>query len=151
MHWAGQNMIVLIIFFVGVFMDKIISACGNDCSSCPRHVPKTDDELRRTAELWMKIGYRDRIVTNEEISCIGCTKDNWCRYGIVHCTTDRNIENCGQCNEYPCERIRKCFEVTGAFDPSCRAAYSDEEYSVLKKAFFEKQKNLEIIKDISKN
>ena len=99
----------------------------------------------------MKIGYRDRVVTNEEISCIGCTKDNWCRYGIVHCTTDRNIENCGQCNEYPCERIRKCFEVTGAFDPSCRTACSDEEYSVLKKAFFEKQKNLEIINDISKN
>ena len=55
-HWTGQNMIVLIIFFVEVFMDKIISACGNDCSLCPRHVPKTDDELRRTAELWMKIG-----------------------------------------------------------------------------------------------
>ena len=54
-------------------MNRIIAACGNDCSACPRYVAhpyeKTEEELRHTAELWMKIGYRDHIVTNEEISC----------------------------------------------------------------------------------
>ena len=51
-----------------------IAACGNDCSACPRYVAhpyeKTEEELQHTAELWMKIGYRDHIVTNEEISCM---------------------------------------------------------------------------------
>ena len=28
----------------------------------------------------MKIGYRDHLVTNEEISCTGCKPENWCRY-----------------------------------------------------------------------
>lgn len=58
------------------FRGEIIAACGNDCSVCPRYIThpyeKTDEELRHTAELWMKIGYRDYIVTNEEISCTGC-------------------------------------------------------------------------------
>jgi len=59
--------------------EKIIAACGNDCSLCPRYnkVPfvKSDEELSHTAELWYKIGYRDHVVSNEEISCQGCTQN----------------------------------------------------------------------------
>lgn len=36
---------------------------------------KTEAELVHTAELWYKIGYRDHVVTNEEISCTGCKED----------------------------------------------------------------------------
>ena len=54
-------------------MQKIIAACGNDCSACPRYVAppyeKSDEELKYTAELWLEIGYRDRLVSNEEIPC----------------------------------------------------------------------------------
>lgn len=124
-------------------MEKIIAACGNDCSACPRHLPKSEDELKHTAELWMKIGYRDHVVTNEEISCTGCKPGSWCRYNVIQCTTARKIDNCGQCSEYPCENIRNCFKVTESFEPACRTQCSTEEYAVLKKAFFEKQKNLE--------
>ena len=39
-------------------IEKIIAACGNDCAACPRYVgypyEKTGEELRHTAELWMK-------------------------------------------------------------------------------------------------
>lgn len=42
-------------------MQKIIAACGNDCSACPRYVAppyeKSDEELKYTAELWLEIGY----------------------------------------------------------------------------------------------
>lgn len=55
-------------------MNRIIAACGNDCSTCPRYIAfpfeKTDEQLRYTAELWLKIGYRDHVVSNDEISCI---------------------------------------------------------------------------------
>ena len=50
---------------------------------------KTETELRHTAELWMKIGYRDHIVTNEEIACTGCKPENWCRYQVVKCCPAR--------------------------------------------------------------
>ena len=125
---------------------RIIAACGNDCSVCPRYnkppYVKADDELRHTAELWMKIGYRDHVVTNEEIACYGCKPENWCRYKVVKCTMEHGVDNCGKCPEYPCENIRECFEVTRSFEPMCKKMCTEEEYEIMRKAFFEKEKNL---------
>ena len=126
--------------------EKIIAACGNDCAACPRYIKppfeKTPEELHNTAVLWHKIGYRDSVVSNAEISCMGCTVENWCRYDIVKCVSENNVENCGQCEKYPCGKIQDCFKVTRSFEPACRAACSDEEFAVMKRAFFEKEENL---------
>ena len=123
---------------------KIISACGNDCAACPRYAAhpyeKTDEELRHTAELWMKIGYRDHLVTNEEIACSGCKPENWCRYRAVKCCEERGIKTCGACEAYPCDNMQQCFEVTKSFEPRCRQVCTDEEYHQLTKAFFEKER-----------
>lgn len=127
-------------------MEKIIAACGNDCSSCPRYVEhpyeKTQDELRHTAELWMRIGYRDHIVSNTEISCTGCKPENWCRYHVVECCQDKGILNCAECSAYPCDNMIDCFSVTESFMPKCRQVCTEQEYDQLSKAFFEKKKNL---------
>ena len=127
-------------------METVIAACGNDCAACPRYTAhpyeKTDEELRHTAQLWMKIGYRDHIVSNEEIACHGCRPENWCRYRIIKCCEDRGIKNCGECSGYPCDTIKECFAVTKSFEPMCRQVCTDEEYKRLEKAFFEKEKNL---------
>ena len=127
-------------------MEKIIAACGNDCSACPRYVKhpyeKTEAELRHTAELWMKIGYRDRVVSNEEISCTGCNPENWCRYHVAKCCDEHGIGTCGECREYPCERIQECFAVTKSFETDCRKACTEAEFRQLETAFFEKVKNL---------
>lgn len=132
---------------LGYGVDKIVAACGNDCSSCPRYIAhpfeKSDEQLQHTAELWMKIGYRDHIVSNEEISCTGCKPENWCRYKVVKCCEDRGIKTCAECIEYPCANMKECFEVTKSFEPQCRKVCIDEEYEQLKKAFFEKEKNLD--------
>lgn len=126
--------------------EQIISACGNDCAICPRYntgsYKKSERELSHTAELWFRIGYRDHVVTNEEISCTGCKKDNWCRYEVVKCVEEKQIENCGQCKLYPCDNIKTCFVVTKSFEPYCREVCSEEEYERMKKAFFEKEQNL---------
>ena len=128
-------------------MDRIIAACGNDCSACPRYTAhpyeKTEAELRRTAELWMKIGYRAHVETAEEISCGGCRPENRCRYRVVRCCEERQIENCARCGLYPCAAMLECFRITRSFEPKCREACTLEEYDRLKKAFFEKERNLE--------
>lgn len=128
--------------------EQILAACGNDCAVCPRYVAppyeKTEEQLRHTAELWMKIGYRDHIVSNEEISCTGCKVENWCRYKVIACTQEKGIKNCGQCKEYPCENLKDCFEVTASFAPSCKSVCTREEYEALSRAFFEKEKNLNV-------
>lgn len=126
--------------------EKMIAACGNDCAACPRYVAapyeKTKERLEHTAELWMKIGYRDRVVSNEEISCGGCKPENWCRYKVIACTQEKGIANCGQCKEYPCANLKDCFEVTASFAQSCKKVCTEEEYEMLNRAFFEKEKNL---------
>lgn len=126
-------------------MNKIIAACGNDCSICPRHLPKTDEELLKASELWYKIGYRDSVVSNVEISCSSCSPDNWCRYKIINCTEENGVANCGECSEYPCAKIKACFEVTDGFGPTCKEVCSDTEYEILKKEFFQKKSNLDKI------
>ncbi|MBR4163551.1 MAG: DUF3795 domain-containing protein [Solobacterium sp.] len=127
-------------------MNKIIAACGNECSACPRYskhpYEKTKEQLHNTAVLWMKIGYRDHIVSNEEIACTGCKEENWCRYNIVKCCKEKGINTCGACIEYPCPTILDCFKVTQSFEPMCKQVCTEEEYNQMKKAFFEKEENL---------
>lgn len=126
--------------------EKIIAACGNDCSVCPRYnkapYEKTAQELHHTAELWHRIGYRDHVVTNEEIACDGCKAENWCRYRVAACTLEHGVRNCGECAEYICDNMRECFEVTMSFEPFCKEVCTDEEYDTIRRAFFEKEKNL---------
>ena len=129
---------------------KIISACGNNCSICPRHMPKTGEELHKTSKLWHKIGYRDKVVSNEEIQCAGCSAGNWCRYKIVDCVAEKQIENCGQCAGYPCGKIKEAFAKTAQFEPNCKAYCTGEEYAVMRRAFFEKSKNLDEIASLIK-
>ncbi|MBQ8095152.1 MAG: DUF3795 domain-containing protein [Clostridia bacterium] len=126
---------------------KRIAACGNDCLACPRYsaapFEKTENELRHTAELWMKIGYRDHVVSTDEIACSGCTEGNWCRYRIVSCASEKGINNCGECGAFPCDRVKSCLDVTLSFEPYCRQVCTPDEYEQIRKAFFEKEENLE--------
>ena len=124
-------------------MGKIISACGNDCSVCPRHMPKTDEELHKTAELWYRLGLRDCVVTNDEIKCFGCKPDNRCRYDVVNCAAEKEIENCGQCGEYPCSKIELAFETALTYEPMCKERCTAEEYTIMRKSSLEKKKNLD--------
>ena len=129
-----------------IMKEKIIASCGNDCASCPRYnvspYEKSEEELKHTAELWQKIGYRDRVVSNEEIACSGCKAENWCRYGVAKCCEEHGVKNCGKCAEYACENIKACFEVTMSFEKKCREVCTEEAWKELKAAFFEKEQNL---------
>jgi len=54
---------------------KILAPCGNDCSACPRQLATASRDparLAAVAELWHFLGWRDRVVSNEEIACHGC-------------------------------------------------------------------------------
>ncbi len=124
--------------------EKIIAACGNDCAVCPRYnVPpytKTAEELHHTAELWYKIGYRDHVVTNEEIACTGCKEENWCRYRLVKCVNEKHIAHCGQCENYPCDVMKACFTVTGSFISTCKKVCTPEEFETIAQSIFRERK-----------
>lgn len=129
---------------------RLVAACGNDCAACPRYTAhlyeKSEEQLRRTAELWFMIGYRDRVVSPEELACPGCRKENRCRYDVVGCCFGKGIGSCAACAQYPCERMKACFSVTESFEPKCREACTPDEYRQLKEAFFEKEQNLALLR-----
>lgn len=123
-------------------MDAKITLCGDDCLACPRYNARTDDELSAVARLWYRVGWRERVVSNEEISCTGCAAHKQCTYGLVECTQAHGVAKCSQCPDFPCERIRQMLERSEQYRRRCQKVCTQEEYAALSRAFFNKEKNL---------
>ena len=121
----------------------IISVCGDDCAVCPRYLAQTEDELRETAIFWYKAGWRDRVVSNEEIRCTGCGCRPTCSFMLLPCVKEHGVEKCSGCGEYPCGKIHATLASSKSKKQQCRAACeSDEEFAMFVRAFYEKEKHL---------
>lgn len=119
-----------------------ITLCGDNCIACPRYNAHSDEELRAVAQLWHRVGWRERVVSNEEIACTGCSSRKICVYQLVECTKVHNVEKCNLCKEFPCGKIRDMLKHSEEYQHRCKKLCSEEEYEMLEKAFFEKEKNL---------
>lgn len=125
---------------------KKLAYCGNDCAVCPRYTATQSSDvlkLNEVAKLWNQLGWRDTIVSSEEIRCNGCFSSNFCRYGIQKCASEKKVDNCGKCKEYPCNLTLKTFEQTHIYAESVKRKCSDEEYQFFMTAFFSKKVNLD--------
>ena len=123
-----------------------LACCGNDCQACPRYTATmSEDEARRreVAARWHRVGWRDHVVSPDEIACRGCATATWCRYGIRECAVQRGVDHCGHCHDYPCDNLSRAWEATGAWARVCREVCSPEEYARLDRAFFQKKANLD--------
>lgn len=123
-------------------MEEKITLCGDNCIYCPRYNAKSDDELEKVAEIWYRIGFRDKIVSNDEIKCDGCSSHKKCTYNLVECTHNHKAEKCNMCNEFPCDKINDMLKRSKEYQKKCREVCSEEEYKTLEKAFFDKENNL---------
>lgn len=119
-----------------------ITLCGDNCIACPRYNAHSETELRNVAKLWYRVGWRDTVVSNEEIACTGCSSHKSCTYGLVDCTNMHGVEKCNQCKEFPCEKIEDMLERSREYQKKCKEICSEEEYIALEKAFFDKGGNL---------
>lgn len=122
-------------------MEKI-TYCGDDCLSCPRYLAKTEDELSRVAELWYRIGWRDSIVSADEIRCGGCFPHKSCTYNLIECIKNNGVEKCNKCGLFPCKKINDMLLRSKQYQERCRVICSEEEYNLLAKSFFNKEENL---------
>lgn len=123
--------------------EPIISVCGDDCAVCPRYLAETEDELRETAVFWYKAGWRDHIVSNEEISCSGCGCRPICGFMLLPCTREHGVKTCRDCSAFECDKIKRMYALSDAKKGQCeRACDSPEEFRMLCRAFYEKEKNL---------
>lgn len=124
-------------------MEEKITLCGDNCLECPRYNAHSEDELRKVAELYYRVGWRDTVVSNEEIKCTGCDSHKHCTYQLVDCIKEHNVKKCNQCSNYPCEKIQQMLQRSAEYKARCQKLCTAEEYAVLEKAFFEKERNLE--------
>ena len=123
-------------------MEEKITLCGDNCIECPRYNARSDEELKAVAKLWYKVGWRESVVSNEDIACNGCSSHKQCTYQLVECTKQHRVKKCNQCREFPCTKIRDMLERSAEYKSRCKEVCSEEEYRVLEKAFFDKENNL---------
>jgi len=123
-----------------------LTYCGDDCYACPKYFFNLNgdtEKSKQVAELWYRCGWTDTVVSPEEIACKGCYPEKSCRYGINKCASQKGVENCGECDNYPCEKIKAAFEGTQAYADRCKEICTAEEYMILDKAFFSKKQRLD--------
>lgn len=129
--------------------NQIIAFCGNRCDICPRYkATKSGDSeyLSRIAALWHKLGWRDTVVSNKEISCFGCFPDLKCSHNLGDCYMEKQIETCGKCDYYSCDRIEKVMEKTESYRDKCISMIEKEDLEDILNSFFYKKENLDKIK-----
>ena len=128
----------------------VYSVCGDDCAVCPRHVAETEEELHETALFWHRIGWRDRVLSNEEIKCSGCGSHEKCSFMILPCTKEKGVEKCEDCKNFCCDKIHDVLSRSSIKEEEARAlCKSEDEFQMLKRAFWNKEKNLGIKTDRS--
>ncbi len=127
--------------------DTRFGACGDECSACPRYLATLAGDAQRLGELaalWHRLGWRDRVVAAEEMSCHGCTAEQSCVYDVAPCAGKRGLTNCGACaDQAGCERLRTTLAHSDTLAGHCRTVCTEEEWRVLERAFFRKRENLE--------
>ena len=121
----------------------ILSVCGDDCAVCPRYLAQTEDELQQTAIFWHRVGWRDHVVSNDEIRCAGCGTRGSCAFMLMPCLREKGLARCTDCGEHPCGKIAQMLVCSAEKEAQCRAACGEERFfAMMKRAFYEKEKNL---------
>ena len=87
----------------------IISVCGDDCAVCPRYLAQTSEELHETAVFWHKAGWRDHVVSDEEIRCTGCGCRPACSFILLPCTREHRVAACRECGQFECEKVKNAY------------------------------------------
>jgi len=91
--------------------------CGFDCHECLiyKATLKADTEYKEFVR--SKYSSKDYTLRLEDINCTGCYKDSeklfkFCKECEIRiCGIAKDIDNCGECDNYPCEKLEKAFKV----------------------------------------
>jgi hypothetical protein len=86
--------------------ERLIAACGLDCTDCDMRQATTNPELQRTIARWFK-EKRNRDVKPEEIHCTWCKGDRSGHWSadcwILKCCVDgKGLHYCSECPQFPC-------------------------------------------------
>lgn len=95
-------------------IDTTIAYCGYDCSKCPVYKATKDNNI----ELLKIILYNnDENASIDSLGCNGCTsmknENKFCgKCPIRLCALNNNLSSCGECENFPCEKLSNISEDT---------------------------------------
>ena len=131
---------------------EILTRCGYRCDLCLAYKDniETNDQREFLSDTWHKIyGFR---IPAQEIYCKGCISydnpkliDNKCP--VRPCVIEKGLENCSQCDEYPCDKFNQRKVVCEDLLKSKKISISKKDYSKCVKPYENKLR----IDDLKKN
>jgi hypothetical protein len=97
-------------------MAEKLAPCGLVCDECPAYIAtQTCDEelIKSTAERWSST---DCVIDPDDIVCDGCDGrgrlNRFCNMCEVRgCAMEREVEHCGLCEAYVCERLERLWRM----------------------------------------
>ncbi|MGB7539698.1 MAG: DUF3795 domain-containing protein [Anaerolineales bacterium] len=114
-------------------MEPILTRCGNRCDLCLAYKPNVEShpELRPAlSDGWFRyFGFR---TPPEEIYCEGCMEphprllDTECP--VRPCVLEKKLENCSECDQYVCDRLRQRLVVLEELKKKIGAEIPAEDY-----------------------
>ena len=99
-------------------MEKILGACGLDCSECSAYKATQANDaaaIAKVAEEWSKQFNTD--VKPEYVWCDGCMTGGSRKCGncagcsIRSCVVGRGLADCAGCDDYACDKITEFFKM----------------------------------------
>ncbi len=84
---------------------KLAAVCGLFCPACTIFIGTREDHER------LKVLAEHAHKPVEELRCDGCRSEKRCYYcrercKMGKCASEKGVDFCGECNEYPCEDLR---------------------------------------------
>jgi hypothetical protein len=135
-------------------MRKMIGYCGYSCHLC---AARSDDPAvrQKLVDGWRKI-FGHQHYTAENVRCDGCLSDGRladknCK--ARPCARERGVENCAQCDEFPCKKMRHLMGVREGMLIWCyprTSSVTEEEYNLCMRQFNSMPNLLSMLVDAGK-
>jgi len=98
-------------------MSQMIAYCGLACHECPAFLATKNNDKEKQAQiarLWSEL--YETVMKPEDIICNGCLSEEGHHFShcksckIRACASEKHVDNCACCAEYPCEKIGFVFK-----------------------------------------
>lgn len=95
---------------------KKLACCGLDCSTCPNIEATRTGDRGYFESVAKSIGERyGKTIDPNDLPCEGCMTDGikstyTLACSIRKCNLSKGINNCAQCEEYPCDSMKNMLE-----------------------------------------
>ena len=135
-------------------MTEILTRCGFRCDLCLAYKPNIEahpENRQKLSDGWFKyFGFR---IPASEIWCAGCMTDNPTLdkdCPIRPCVIAKGFDNCAQCDEYICEKLKQRIVTYEAIRQKVSEDISEEDYRCFIQAF-EHKKRLDALRGTEYN